>query len=104
PGRTSARLAQVQRHIEAFAQARCGNRARLIRVCRTTATTMAPLTAASARTRAGKTIAAIPPEMFDPIARWLPGAAPDDVARTRNLPGAAICKWATAVPSREPIW
>lgn len=57
-----------------------GNRARLIRVCRTTATTVAPTIAPSPRMRAGKTIAAIPPEMFDPIARWLPGGAPDDVA------------------------
>jgi hypothetical protein len=58
----------------------CGDRARLIRVCRTTPTTMAPAIAAKIRTRDGTTAVTIPPERFDPIARWLPGGASEDVA------------------------
>src|SRR5262245_44197504 len=81
----------------------CGSRARLIRVCRTAPTATAPTIAAKISTRDGTTAAKIPPARFDPIARWLPRGAPEDVAWTRNLPGAAICKLAAEIPSREPI-
>ena len=64
-----------------------GRRAPLARRCLMMAIVMAPPIPASVRRSAGMTMTRMPPAMLEPIARWLPGGAVDDVAVTRNLPG-----------------
>jgi len=63
---------------------------------------LAPPIPASIRRRAGMTMTRMPPAMLEPIERWLPVGAVDDVAVTRNLPGGTVCRGATAVPSWWP--
>jgi hypothetical protein len=82
----------------------CGKRARLARVWRMIATTMAPTIPASMRTAVGTAAATIHPAMLEPNARWLPGGAAEDVAWTRNLPDRVIGKLRIAAPAREPNW